>query len=119
METKEQPFSAGKLAGDIRDYSKTLYSLGRLKLVRKTADVSAALTGAVLVGLLLTFSLLILSIAAAWWLGDILNNRTAGFLLMGSFYVLAGCFLLFTRKSILLPFIRKRILSVIYEKKTK
>jgi NADH:ubiquinone oxidoreductase subunit 6 (subunit J) len=69
---------------------------------------------AITIGLLSFFVLMFLGIALAWWLGDILENRTAGFLLGAAFFLLAIVIVALLRKQIISP-IRNFIIRKIYD----
>lgn len=81
-------------------YSRTSFELIKLKALDKTADVSATLISKLLLILVLSFFALLLNIAIALWLGDILGKSYYGFLIIAAFYALAAIILLNIHPSI-------------------
>lgn len=85
-------------------YGKTTYNLSKLKLLETaTHVVTSALTR---LGVIIMFSLsaLVLSIAIALLLGDVLGKPYYGFLIIAAFYLVAGIvFFFFLHKWIKRP----------------
>lgn len=89
-------------------FSKTSLELIKLKALDKTADVSSTLASRSLFTLIVLFFVFTLNIAIALWLGDLLGKAYYGFLILASFYALAGIVLL-----IIHPFIKSRVNNAI------
>jgi hypothetical protein len=89
-------------------YAKTSLELLKLKSLYKTADVTSTLTSRLLFIIILSFFALTLNIAIAFWLGDILGKNYYGFLIVATFYGLAGIILWFIH-----PFIKSRVNDLI------
>ncbi len=98
METKAGLFEP--LLERAERYSKTTLKLVKLKVLDKTADVLASVVLRLLIGIVLGAFLLILSIAAALWLGEILGKSYYGFLMVAAFYGLVGIVCLASRSAI-------------------
>ncbi len=77
----------------VSDYGKTSIELLKLKAIDKTSDVVSTLIPNYFVLILVAFFVLFMSLAAAFWLGDLLGRDYYGFLILGGFYaVTALCF---------------------------
>lgn len=97
------------------ELSDTAIKLAKLNAVQKTAKISSNLIFTFSVLFLLLLTLLFGSIAAAWWLGNVLHSRTTGFLVIGGFYLLLLLFLLILKNKVILPWFRNMIVNKIYE----
>ena len=93
----------------------TAYKLARINAIRKTANISANLIYSIIAATLFTFILLFGSIAAAWWLGDVLHSRPLGFVMIAGFYLLLFLIVILLKGKSILPFFRNKIVSKIYE----
>ncbi len=85
-----------------------------IKLVEHTSlGASISLVGlmSLIIGI---FLLLFVSLGAAWWFGEYLENMVAGFFLVGGVYTTLLAVLFFTRK-IWVQKIRNIIIRTIYE----
>lgn len=76
-------------------YGKTSYELIKLKAIDKTSDVlsSGVSRGAVI--LVLSIFIIMINIAVALWLGDILGKSYYGFFCVAGFYAICGLILYF------------------------
>ena len=95
----------------VEEYGKTSFELIKLKSLDKTADVASALISRLLLAIVILFFALTLSIAIALWFGDLLGKNYYGFLVVSSFYGLAGIILFFIH-----PFIKSRVNNSIIKK---
>lgn len=98
METKAGLFEP--LLERAEHYSKTTLELVKLKALDKTADVLSAIASRILGGVVLAGFVVILSIAAALWLGEVTGKNYFGFLIVAAFYGLVGITLLASRSAI-------------------
>ncbi len=113
MEALKQ--SAEKLTDSISSYAETYYKLTVLKAADKATGIASnSLTAAVtlLFGLLTLF---FLSMALAFWLGDLLNSYAAGFLIVGLVFAACIATVVLLRKRIVFPFIRNKIIRNLYD----
>lgn len=97
------------------ELGETAYKLARVNAVRKTANISTNLLFTIVSSVILLFTILFGSIAAAWWLGNILDSLAAGFLIVSGFYLLLLGIIFKLKKKILLPWFRNKIVQKIYE----
>ena len=99
------------------DYAETFYKLSLVRLTKKISDVASGVVNSVLIFFISLCILLFISFAGAWWLGDVVENRALGFLLIAAFYLLLIFILVLMRKKIISPFIRNTLIRKIYEEK--
>src|ERR1700754_2438981 len=78
------------LTEHVRDYIQTRVELAKLEVAEKSSLVVGNMIAVMVVMILFLFVLLFGSIAAAWALGEWLNNTWAGFLIVAGFYCLLG-----------------------------
>ena len=99
------------------DYAETFYKLSLVRLTKKVSDVASVVVNSFLIFFISLCALLFISFAGAWWLGDVVQNRALGFLLIAGFYLLIILVLVLMRKKVISPFIRNTLIRKIYEKK--
>mgnify|MGYP003608074217 CR=1 FL=1 len=75
------------------DYGKTTLNLLKLNAIDKSADVVSSLVSRLAVIMTVVFSVLIISIGLALWLGKLLGETSYGFFIVGGFYSLLALFL--------------------------
>jgi energy-converting hydrogenase Eha subunit A len=86
------------------DYSKTTLKLLKLNAIDKSADVASSLVARLVVIMTVVFSVLIISIGVALWLGKLLGDAYCGFLAVGAFYGIVSIVLhLFGKKLLKYP----------------
>jgi len=105
----------GDLTNHVTEFAETFYRLQVLNITKKATDVTANLLGGLVVAVLGVFVILFGGIALAWWLGDIVQNRAGGFLLVAGFFVIIGLVLVFSMKRIVFPKFRNMIIRKMYE----
>jgi hypothetical protein len=96
-----------RLYEQINQHLETRWDYLSLTLTEKLSSVAAGLAGAMV---LMVFGLLILfffSMGFAWWLGDLLDNRAAGFALSG----LAFIPIAFVTYRWIGPFVREKVIE--------
>jgi hypothetical protein len=106
---------AEDLVNHAGDYLDTFYKTNLLKATGKAIRSGATAISSVVFAVLAVFIILFGSMGLAWWLGDVIESRAGGFLLVGGFYLLVLVILILTRKTVVLPFIRNFLTSKIYE----
>jgi hypothetical protein len=70
------------------DYGKTTLKLLKLNAIDKSADVASSLLARLAVIVTVVFSVLIISIGVALWLGKLLGEAFYGFYIIGGFYAI-------------------------------
>lgn len=105
MNHKEEMLqSAGETMEYARQYARQLVELYRLELAERTAKTTANLITALAVATIFLLAMVMLSIAAGFYLGALLNSAVLAFLCITGFYLLmaALCYA-FRRKLITNP----------------
>jgi len=117
MEVQNLKEDAKDIINHAGDYAETFYKLSLVRASKKVSDVGSAVVNSILIFFISLCILLFASMAAAWWLGNVLNSPALGFLLVASFYLLLVLVLILMRKKIITPFIRNLFIRKIYEEK--
>ena len=103
------------LADHVEDLANTFY---RLTLVNATQKASNIISSAIVMLLICSLGflvLLLMGVALAWWLGNIVNSRAGGFLLAAAFFLIVLLFLSILGKKTIFPFIRDLIIRKMYD----
>ena len=77
------------------EYGKTSVALYKLKAIEKSSDVASTVVSRMLALMALGLFMLMISLGAAFWLGEILGKVYYGFLCMGGLYGVLGLVLYF------------------------
>ena len=94
---------------------ETYRDLITIRIVEKTSlGASFSILG-ILVLLLTLCVLLFTGLGAAWWLGESMKNRVAGFFIVGGTYLFLLSLLLLTSRKFVIPAIRNLIIKKIYD----
>ena len=117
MEAQNLKEDAKDILNHASDYAETFYKLNLVRFTKKVSDVASVVVNSVLIFFISLCILLFISFAGAWWLGDIVESRAMGFLLVAAFYLLLIFILVLMRKKIISPFIRNTLIRKIYEEK--
>lgn len=107
--------SASDLVDHVTDFLETYYQYIAINVAQKSVNLAS---GAINFVVLVFLSLLVISFigfGVAWWLGDILNNRAAGFFIVAGFFLVIMILLVLMRKKLIFPFLRNIITRKIYE----
>ena len=117
MEAQNLKEDAKDVLNHASEYAETFYKLNLVRLTKKVSDVASGVVNSVLIFFISLCVLLFISFAGAWWLGDVVESRALGFLLIAAFYLLLIFILILMRKNIISPFIRNTLIRKIYEEK--
>jgi hypothetical protein len=117
MEAQNLKEDAKDVLNHASDYAETFYKLSLVRLTKKVSDIASGVVNSVLIFIISLCILLFISFAGAWWLGDVVESRALGFLLIAAFYVLLIFILIIMRKKVISPFIRNTLIRKIYEEK--
>lgn len=104
------------LLDHIEGFLKTFYRLTVIRITEKAVNISAGIVNAVAILIFSFFIVLFGGFALAWWLGDLLNSRAAGFLLTAAFFGVIMTVIILISKKILFPLFRDKILNKFYDK---
>ncbi len=75
------------------DYGKTTLNLLKLNAIDKSADVVSSLVSRLVVIFTVVFSVLIISVGGALWLGKLLGDAFYGFFIVGGVYAILAILL--------------------------
>lgn len=99
------------------DYSKTTLKLFKLKAIDQSANLASSLVSRLVVIVTVVFSVLIISIGLAFWLGKLLHETYYGFFIVGAFYALTAIlFHVFRKKWLKYPVSNSMIRKMLKEK---
>lgn len=112
---KEMKEQTQGIIEDIEGLSDTFLKLTLARITRKTVNLTAGILNILLVYAAGAFGLLFLAFGLAWWIGDLLNNRVAGFFIIAGLFALIILFIILFRKTLVYPFIRNVLVRKIYE----
>lgn len=112
---EELKTKAENLTEHVSDLLDSYYKLFAVTATEKATNLASGILAAVVICIFGFFILLFSSLALAWWLGDIINNRTGGFLIVSGLFLIIMLVVFFLRKNIMYPFFRDQVLRRIYE----
>jgi hypothetical protein len=105
-----------KVKDDIRDYIEVKFDLLRLQIAESLSGIISKTATLVIIGYLLFFILLFLSLAAGYFCATLLGSNELGFLCVAGFYgLLLVLFLALKRRIIEKPVI-KAIVKLLFPK---
>lgn len=99
MENKANSFEA--LFERAGDYFETRLELLKLKSVDKSSDAVSSFASGLAVLFIFSFSVIILSIGFALWLGELIGKSYYGFFIIGGFYLIIGFIVYLFRKQLI------------------
>jgi hypothetical protein len=104
-----------RLKEHVGDYVNTYIQIGKAKAVKGASTATAGIVVGITAFFFMFFFLFFVGFGLGWWLGNVFENRAAGFFAVAGFYLLL-CGLLFAlRKKLIVPLIQKMIISKVYE----
>jgi len=101
----------GVLLEKVENYAKTTIDLVKLKAVDKLSVIASNVVFGVIMALLVFFFLLILNLALAFWVGDLLGKTYLGFFAVAGFYVLLIVMFIVFKKQIIKTPVTNTIIS--------
>lgn len=113
--TEDLKDSLGDLANHASDFANTFYRLQVLNLTKKATDVTANIAGGLVSAVLGVFVIFFAGFALAFWLGDLLESRALGFLLVAVLFALVAVIFMAARKKLVFPIWRDKIVRKLYE----
>ncbi len=102
----------GDLTDHVGDYLDTLYKLTVVKATQKATNAASIIVVAIAVSTIGMFALFFASIGLSWWVGNLINSRVGGFLIVAGFYLLVLIIIILLRKKIVFPFFRNLIMRI-------
>ena len=107
MQTTEK---IDQLYNDVRDYARTQAELARLRAASVAARLSASFAAGLVLALLAALAFAVLTLAAGFWLSDLLQSNTLGFLALGGIYVFLLFFFIVFREPLIKKPLRNRMI---------
>ena len=95
--------TASDLVDHVTDFLETYYQYISINVAQKSISLAS---GAINFVVLIFLSLIVVSFTGfglAWWLGDVINNRPAGFFIVAGFFLLVMIVLIVMRKKRIFP----------------
>lgn len=99
-EIKEES-KVDKLVSNVIDCIETRFDLVQLNVQDKVSDIMASMASLVLIGLMLSFTLLLLSIGAAMYISQYYSSSFIGFVYVAGFYLVLAALLFVSRKRLI------------------
>lgn len=106
---------AEALTDSVKEYVQTYYKLAVLNVTEKATSVASAALAGFLIMFLGLFILLFSGLALAVWLGELLDNRALGYLIVALIFLLILVVLFLLRRRIIFPGIKNAIIKKLYE----
>jgi hypothetical protein len=106
--------TADDLVQHAGEYLETFYKKSLLQVTQKGVNAGAMIISIVLAGILGFFVLFFAGLGLGWWIGDLVNSRTGGFLIIAGFYLLLLVIIMASKRSIISS-LRNRIIRKIYD----
>jgi len=103
------------LLDNVTDYLNTYYHLITVTVAQKGIDIASGAINAVILTILGLFCFGFISLGLGWWLGNLFNDRAAGFFLVAGLYLVIIAAIIIMRKKLILPFLRNLLTRKIYE----
>ncbi len=104
-----------ELNDSIKAYVNTTYELTILKATEKAANVGSEAISTLLILKALSFAILLLTFAAAFYIASVLDETYLGFLIVGGAYFVITLFLLLGRNSLLKKPFRNIIIKALFK----
>ncbi|HET9430508.1 MAG TPA: phage holin family protein [Chitinophagaceae bacterium] len=114
QQTKPLSDKTKDLTDHLGDYAENFYRLAVLNLTQKATNIASAAVTLLTLCTLGMFVLLFGSIALAWWMGDLVQSRAGGFLIVAGFYLVIVVVIIAIRKNIIFPYFRNAIIRKLY-----
>jgi hypothetical protein len=115
IKTDGRKESTSDLVDHVTDFLETYYQYISINVAQKSINLAS---GAINFVILIFLSLLFISFVSfgvAWWIGDVINNRPAGFFIVAAFFLVVAILLIVMRKKIIFPLLRNIMTRKIYE----
>lgn len=97
------------------DLAETKVELFKLKAASNVSEAVSSIVSKIAILLIAGIAILILSFAAAFWIGSEIDSTAGGFLIVGGFYALIGIIIYAMRSTL----IKKPISELIIDKLSK
>ena len=115
MANKSFSENAGEIFVIAKSYVKTRFQLWKLSLLEKASMTGAFFLVSLIVVLIIAFCLLFISLAFAFWYGQMTDDLATGFLILAVFYLVLGLILVLGRRTFITGPVIKALSAIMYE----
>jgi hypothetical protein len=112
---EELKASAQSLKTHVGEYVNTYLQITKAKVTQGASTAASGIAIGVATLLFGLFFLIFLFSGVAFWVGDLVNSRAAGFFIVAGFFLLLIILIFALRKKVIVPLIRNTIISKVYE----
>lgn len=99
----------------VGEYVSTYIEITKAKVTQGASNAASGAAIGIAAFLLALFFMIFLFSGLAFWLGNVLNSRPAGFFIVAGFFLLVLILVFALRKKVIVPLIRNAIISKVYE----
>jgi putative superfamily III holin-X len=99
----------------VTDYLETYYQLITVTVAQKGINIASGIINAVILAILGLFAFGLISLGLGWWLGNAINSRVGGFLLIGGIYFVLMIAIIVMRRNVIFPLLRNLLTKKLYE----
>ena len=103
------------LKNNVTEYATIYKDLAKAKAVKGVSTITAAIVIGITAFILAFLFLIMAGFGLGWWLGNVFENRAAGFFAAAGVFLLLCVLLFATRRKVIVPMIRNMIISKLYE----
>jgi hypothetical protein len=103
------------LGDHVEQLADTFYKLTVLNVTQKATNMTSGAISGLIIFVFGFFFVLFSGLALCWWLGNVLDNRTAGFLLGAGIFLLICIILVAVTKKVIFPYFRDLIIRKFYD----
>ncbi|MBC7948027.1 MAG: phage holin family protein [Chitinophagaceae bacterium] len=103
------------LMDHVEGIADTFYKLTVVNATQKATNVTSGVLAAIIISVFGFFFILFAGISLCWWLGNLMDNRSAGFLVGAGIFLLIMVILVAIKKQIIFPYFRDIIIRRFYD----
>lgn len=103
------------LVDHVEDIADTFYKLTVLNVTQKATNFAAGAIAMIVICTLGVFALLFGGIALSLWIGNLIESRVGGFLIIAGLFLLGTIIIVLMRKQIVFPYFRDLIIRKAYD----
>lgn len=108
---ENNPSPVEELIGKVEDYTKTTFELYKYHAVSTSAGFLSNVAAKMILSVMAILFLILISIGASLWIGEMLPEPYYGFFAVGLFYLLCGWLIYLLRNDLLKTPISNRIIK--------
>src|ERR1017187_8380241 len=108
---KEEKNNFENLTENLKEYVNTRYDIVTLKVTQKAAEISSQTVAILLIGMGISFFLLLTNMALAFYISSLLDNNYVGFFIVAGFYLLLSIILIWSKQKLIIVPLRNFIIK--------